>query len=201
MDTEDLVPSPLGFWGIVSLVLHPLLTPTPAGILILWLAGLSLSTAVWWISICAVTVVLPIGAYIGIMKSVWGRDTGIRENRHQLYVLGVLLTILLVLVLRERGAPALLLASIYAGVLSGVIGAVVNLSTKVSLHVGVSTGISLVFYSVAPVAGLLAGFLTIIVGIARLRLGNHSPLQLVVAAMIPSFSIVVVFFWMGISLA
>jgi len=184
--------------SVISLVFHPLLTPAPAGVLILWLDGLQLESAVRWISLCALVVVFPLGLYIAIMKVRWGQETSIRENRHQLYVIGIGLTILLVIILELFQGPKLLKASIYSGAVSGIIGSLTNVLNKVSLHVGVSTGISIVLFNVSPAIGVSGGILTVLIGLARYRMGHHTTKQILIAILIPSVGILSVFVAMRI---
>ena len=127
------------------------------------------------------------------MKVIWGQETSVRENRHQLYVLGIGLTVLLLGVLHYFQGPEILLASIYSGALSGMIGFILNVLNKVSLHAGVSTGISVVLFTINPIIGACAGLLTLIIAWARYRMQHHSIVELAIGMIIPAISIVSVF--------
>lgn len=190
---DELLPDRLTPSAVVSLVFHPLLTPVPAGILILWLADVSLLFSVLWIALCGLIVVAPLAVYILVMKSVWGQDTSVREHRHQLYVIGIALTITLILVLRYLEAPLILRASIYSGALAGFLGGVMNRWVKVSLHVGVSTGITIVLLSIQLWVGLFAGVLTVVVAAARYEMRHHTVPELIIGFVIPTFSVVIGF--------
>lgn len=197
---QEFLPERFGPAEILSLVFHPLLTPAPAGIAILWFDGLPLIRAGFWIGVCVLVVVVPISIYIGFMKTRLGQDTSVRENRHQLYLIGIVLTVFLIIILHFLGSPKILLASIYSAALSGIIGSLTNLLDKVSLHVGVSTGISLVLFSVNPSAGIIGGLLTLAIGGARFHMRHHDIKELIVAGIIPVVSIGIIFVALDIPL-
>lgn len=197
---EEFLPDKYTPSSIISLVFHPLLTPTPSGILILWLSGSTVLEAVTWIGICAAICVVPISIYIFVMKVYWEQDTSIRKNRHQLYIIGTMLTFALVLILEYLAAPRILVAGMYSGILSGIIGFASNLLDKVSLHVGVSTGISYMLFTIDQPIGLLGGVLTVLIAFARFQMKHHTLRQLAVAAIIPLGSLSIVFVIMGIQI-
>lgn len=186
--------------AVISIVFHPLWTPAPAGVLILWLAGVQLKLAILWIGLCAVVVIVPLAVYIAVMKAIWGQETSVRENRHQLYMLGIGLTVLLLGALHYFQAPEILLTSIYSGALSGIIGFMLNVLDKVSLHAGVSTGISVVLFTIDPIIGVCAGLLTLTIAWARYRMQHHSVVELAIGVIIPTNCIVFVFFFFNIPL-
>jgi len=186
--------------AVISLIFHPLITPVPAGILILWLADVNILFSVLWIGLCGSVVVLPLIGYLFIMKVIWDQNTSVQEHRHQLYIIGIVLTITLILILRYLTAPLILRASIYSGALAGILGGFINTQVKVSLHVGVSTGITIVLLSVHPWTGLLAGVLTLLIAAARYQMRHHTIQELIIGFIVPTISVLIAFEGVGISI-
>lgn len=171
----------------ISRVFHPFLIPVPALVLTLVLDGESLAMTLGWAAICVGIAILPPAALLVVQRRRRGdRDwyVTVREERSGLYGLGIVCIATLLAVAWLGRAPALLLPSLGAALAAAASGAALNRHTKVSVHVGVATGCAILLGHVAPGAWptLAAGVAA--VAWSRLRLGHHTPSQVVLGGVV-----------------
>ncbi len=104
-------------------------------------------------------------------------DVSQRHQRHELYIFGLVNMVLCLFVLDMLAAPLPLRVLIVGALVIGLVGFVVNLFWKISVHAtSVGTTATLATIYVLPL-GILLWVCALLVGWARVRTRNHTPLQ------------------------
>jgi len=188
----------LAVW--VSRLFHPFVLPVPTLVAALRLLGLGWREALGWTAVCVAVAIVPPTALLVAQRVRRGdRDwyVTVREERRSLYALGGACLVVLLVVLRAGGAPALLVACLVAAIVANAIGAALNGVTKVSVHAGSAAGCATLLGGLAPGAAPLLAAGVALVGWARLRLGHHTPAQVVLGAGITAACIGAALAWTG----
>jgi membrane-associated phospholipid phosphatase len=162
----------------LSRVFHPFIV----SVVTLWLATI-LSGYGWlestlWTLLSFAIVILPSLVFI-VMRVKSGRyqdiDVSIRKDRYVLYALGGSCLVLMIVLLIFLRAPAIAQRTLQAGFFSVLVGSVFNrLVNKLSLHVLTVTGCAVVLYFVLPLAGIVLGFISLLVAWSRVYLTRHT---------------------------
>lgn len=188
----------LAVW--VSRVFHPFVVPVPTLLVALRLLGRGWREALGWTATCVAVAILPPAALLVAQRLRRGDGdwyVTVREERRALYALGGACLVALLVLLRAAGAPALLVACLVAAIVANAIGALLNRVTKVSVHAGAAAGCAVLLGSLAPAAALPLAAGVALVGWARLRLGHHTPVQVVLGAGITAACIGAALVWTG----
>lgn len=164
--------------GAVCLVLAGLRQTGPAG-------------AMWGLAVAVLVLGAPMALLARRARSGRYADRFVpeRRDRHAVYAaVGLLLVVALALLWTMGpavGAPravALTLAALLAGLLALI---PITFAWKVSAHAGVAGATAVIIpVLVSPWLGLATGLIPVLVGWARVRLGAHTPAQVVVGALI-----------------
>jgi len=176
----------------ISRLSHPFLVPIPTLLAALRLDGEPWIRAILWAAISIGVGILPPACLLVAERRRRGdRDWYVtaREQRFGLYALGLVCLAALLAIARIGGAPRLLLPSLVAALAATAIGALVNRTTKVSVHVGAATGCAVLLAWVEPRLAFGAAAAVALVAWARLRLGHHTPGQVLLGAAIAAISL------------
>lgn len=111
-----------------------------------------------------------------------------REQRGPIIALFLASWAIGVALLALLGAPHTLIATILAGFVTLLVAGAITLRWKVSIHVGVAAGVLAVFTILFGPWVLVALPLVPLLAWARVRTGDHTPLQTVVGAMVGAIS-------------
>ena len=171
----------------VSRLSHPFLVPVPALVAALRLDGVAWTTALAWTALCVAVGIVP--PTLLLLAQRLRRGDGdwyvtVREQRVGLYALGIACLAALLAIARVAGAPRLLVPALLAALVAAAIGALVNRRTKISVHVGAATGCAVLLAHGAPRAAAPLAALVVLVAWSRLRLGQHTPSQVLLGAAI-----------------
>lgn len=177
----------------ISKLLHPLAVPVPAGVIILLLDGTDLLTAIGWVAVIIISLILPMAGLVAYLRKFHGLDTDRRSPRNILYPLGLFFAGLTAGLLYYLSAPEIILTGIYIAILSGIAGLAINRKTKISLHVGVMSGIAATAFYVDFMAGVSALVLALLAGWSRIQLDHHTLNQVLLGLSVPLASAAVVF--------
>jgi hypothetical protein len=184
----------------ISRVFHPFLVPVPTLVAALRLLGAGWREALGWTALCVAVAIVPPTTLL--VRQRLRRGDGdwyvtVREERRALYALGGACLVVLLVLLRATGAPALLVACLVAAIVANAIGALLNRVTKVSVHAGSAAGCATLLGWLAPAAAPLLAAGVALVGWARLRLGHHTPAQVMLGAGITAACIGAALAWVG----
>jgi membrane-associated phospholipid phosphatase len=176
----------------ISRLSHPFLVPVPTLLAALRLDGEPWSRAALWAAISIGVGILPPTCLLVAERRRRGdRDWYVtaREQRFGLYALGLVCLAALLAIARIGDGPRLLLPSLVAALAATAIGALVNRATKVSVHVGAATGCAVLLAWVEPRFAFGAVAAVALVAWSRLRLGHHTPAQVLLGASIAATSL------------
>ncbi len=122
-------------------------------------------------------------------------QVSIREQRGELYALGVVCIGALSGVLWRFNAPRVVVGCVIAALIAVAVSAATNRClTKVSIHAGASAGCAATFFVLGhPAWGAVLVAATVALGWARAHLRQHTPLQIALGWAIASVSVVGVF--------
>lgn len=177
---------------ILSYILHPLLIPTYAALIMLNLPlfmtyTLSMEAKIWLVILvsgftCVMPALVVISLYyFHMVKSIELEEAG--ERTLPLLLTSVSYYALLYL-LRSSGLPAYFLYFIYGALFTSLVGLLVSLVYKISLHamgwgaaIAAFTGISLTMGVDIPLVIILSILLAGVAGYCRLKLNAHNTTQ------------------------
>lgn len=153
-----------------------------------WSGSHDWASATGWALMVICLSVLPLFVYI-YMCVRSGRMTdihvGIREQRHSLFLMAILLIGATLAVLYLADSPMPLKPLLLSMLASISLNALINIETKISLHASAFTGSLVVFYylfgrsTLVPMLPLL-----LLVMWSRVRLGQHTAMQVIVGALV-----------------
>ncbi|HSH04299.1 MAG TPA: phosphatase PAP2 family protein [Anaerolineae bacterium] len=181
----------------ISRLGHPFLIAPPALIYILWLGHVPLTNAILWTILASTIVLVPCGLYITyhIRGGKFADfDVSVREHRPTLYLLGISSILLLLLLVFQLQAPAVLQDSLIALTITMIVNGIINRWTKVSLHTATMAGIFMLILSQSLSWGLLAGLLSFAVGWSRVELQRHTLPQVILGWFVAVISVYLFFF-------
>lgn len=152
--------------------------------------------AIGWSALCVAFAIAPTLLYLYRKlkrKEYTDADLSVREHRFGIYLFGGVCKLLCLATLIYFGAPQILIACFIAAILTLVLGTLLNTQTKVSVHMAAMGGCTAVLFYISPVLGILMLVASIAVGWARIYLGQHIPLQVLLGWVIALSSVVVIF--------
>lgn len=161
---------------IVSRILHPLLV-LPVFALIFLSTYLGLAGSVYWLSIWILLVLIPTATVTWFGGEERGFDIVSRKERKTVFLTGLTLLLLSLIFFRLLSAPAIVLELGGVGTLVVTVFGLANKFSKVSVHTGSLTCTAVVFISLLPLAGILLGFCSVLVGWSRVELDKHTRAQ------------------------
>ena len=163
--TEVFAPVPSGLVVVAFIAWH--FAPTRSG---------AIRDAVFGILIA---LLLPFGYLLRQVRKghVTDHHVGLRTQRPRIllvFFLGVLVTLVVLLAV---GSPPELIALIGASLVGLVVALTITFFWKISIHAGVAAGITTIFVILFGPWMLLMAPLVMAVGWARVRLGDHTAMQ------------------------
>lgn len=192
----ELAGRSFAFGQTVSRIFHPILLNIGAFLIVGYHALPSRMAGLGWMVVCLLVQVLPPTVFYTIRArqgAYSDADVSNRHQRNELYVFGLATVVLGIVVLAPFGLPRPLLALMLSALAIGLICALVNLVWKISVH-----GVSIA--STATVAllysrelGLVLWLCALLVGWARIRTRNHTPLQVLAGLAVAALVVTVVF--------
>ena len=167
---------------LVSQVFHPIVNGVAAFILVgIRASGLhSLTYGLGWACVCMLTLIAPPAFYfyMHLNRGAYSDDdVSHRSERYGLYLVAIASTIAGSGVLYLLGVPTIFLRLMIAAIGVTGISMLINFRWKISVHsasiASLSTLATILFQGLGGALWLCA----ILVGWARVRTGNHTPLQ------------------------
>jgi membrane-associated phospholipid phosphatase len=140
-----------------------------------------------WAVLAAALVILPgltyvmIGVRRGRLSDV---HLAIRSQRHAVVAIGVTSTVIGLVILEAVGAPKEVVAVVVAMLAGLILVGLITRWWKISFHTAVAAGTVLVLVRLFGVTLFATWTLVCLVGWARVRLGDHTPAQVLAGAMV-----------------
>ena len=167
---------------ILSQVFHPTLNGFASFLLVGAVAPeiASVQQGLSWAGICIVTIIIPPALYF-YLRLFFGAysddDVSRRSERTGLYLVALLSTVIGSAVLYQVGLPRVFLRLLVAAVAVTLTCMLVNFRWKISVHSASIATLSTLATIFLHWAGALLWICAVAVGWARIRTGNHTPLQ------------------------
>lgn len=185
---------------LLSQIFHPILMNIATYLVAGFFGVANRAAGLAWAGLCIVLSVLPPTVFyaVRLRQGVYGdEDISIRQQRNELYLVGFVWVLVVTLALIPLGLPRALLAVMIVGLALGLIGGGINLFWKISVHAASIAALSTValLYSLGLGAGLWLCALA--VGWARVRTGNHTPLQVLAGFLSAALIVLTVFQLVG----
>ncbi len=170
------------FARLVSQILHPIVLGV-AGVLIVGLLGIAPPrTGLIWAIVCIFLQIVPPMIFFTIrlrQGAYTDDDVSDRTQRNELYLFGIINLAVGLVLLWLLGAPDPMLAMVTAGVVMSVIAWVINRYWKISVHASSMGTTATLGALYAEPLGLALWLAALLLGWARVRTRNHTPLQVV----------------------
>jgi membrane-associated phospholipid phosphatase len=181
---------------VLSQVFHPILVNI-ASFLIVGYASLSSHVdGLRWAGICILTLVLPPTIFYSIrlrQGAYADEDVSVREQRNELYLFGFIWVSIATILLRVFAVPDPFLALMFCALALGLIGGVVNLFWKISAHSTAIASAATIGLLYSPPLGIVLWVCALLVGWARVRTRNHTPLQVLAGFCSATVVVLVIF--------
>lgn len=170
------------FGRIISQIFHPTINAFAAFLLVGAMApGLpSVRYGLTWAAICIATIIIPpaLYFYLRLFKGDFSDDdVSRRSERTGLYIAALLSTAIGSIVLYIFGVPFVFLRLVVAAVAVTLVCMLINFRWKISVHSASIATLSTLATLFLQSAGIVLWICAIAVGWARIRTGNHTPLQ------------------------
>lgn len=172
---------------LISQVCHPV----SLGVMSVFIVGLlgveSRQAGLFWALLCTALQIVPPTVFFSIrlrQGAYSDDDVSIRSQRNELYLFGIVTLIIGMIVLYLLHAPKPFLAMSTSSIMISVLAALINLYWKISIHASSmgSTATLAALYS-EPL-GLAFWLCALVLGWARVRTRNHTPMQVVAGLML-----------------
>jgi membrane-associated phospholipid phosphatase len=167
---------------IISQIFHPTINGF-AAFLLVGATAPSLPTiryGLMWAAICIATIIIPPAAYFyfRLFKGDFSDDdVSRRSERTGLYIAALLSTVFGSIVLYQFGLPVIFLRLVVAAVGVTFVCMLINFRWKISVHSASIATLSTLATFFLHGVGLIFWLCALAVGWARIRTGNHTPLQ------------------------
>jgi membrane-associated phospholipid phosphatase len=180
---------------LISQIFHPVLV----SIVTLFLVGIYATAplrGLGWALLCTAIQVIPnAGFFTWRMRqgAYSDNDVSVRQQRTELYIVGIISMIVGIGILSTLGAPTAFIAASVAGLLLTVICALVNMYWKISVHSATMASAATILSLFSTYLGVLLWVCAVSVGWARIRTGNHTPLQVLAGFAVAALSVLLTF--------
>jgi membrane-associated phospholipid phosphatase len=185
---------------VLSQIFHPILLNISAFLIVGYAALSTPSAGLKWAGICILVLVLPPTIFytIRLRQGAYAdEDVSVREQRNELYLFGFIWGLIATVLLSYIGAPEPFLALLVCALLFALINGGINLFWKISAHataIAATATIALLYWQ--PL-GIVLWACAALVGWARIRTRNHTPMQVLAGFCSAAIVITVVFQFFG----
>ena len=187
--------------NLMSNILNPFLVGTVSILILSFESASGALDALKWALILIAIGILPVflaAIYLVRKGKLDGVFTSIRQQRTRIYLLAGVCAGAGYSILHYSGAPLMLVATFATGLSAAVIFTVINLWWKISLHTALMTALVTVLVILYGWIAVVTVVLVFLIGWARLVSKQHSPAQVVAAALLSALIVVVGFHLFGL---
>ncbi|HEU5101077.1 MAG TPA: phosphatase PAP2 family protein [Roseiflexaceae bacterium] len=180
----------------LSQIFHPILLNIMSFVIVGYAALNTPLSGLKWAAISVLVLIVPPTIFYTIrlrQGALADEDVSIREQRNELYLFGFIWALLALPLLGYIGAPRPFLAMTICALLLGMVNGGINLFWKISAHATSIAGTAMIALLYAPALGAILWFCAVLVGWARVRTRNHTPLQ-VLAGFCSAVGVILVVF-------
>ena len=185
---------------LISQIFHPILLNVVSFLIVGFAALGTAAEGLKWAAICIVVLVLPPTIFYSIrlrQGAYADEDVSVREQRNELYLFGFIWVLISTPLLAYVGAPGPFLALMICALLLGLINGGINLFWKISAHATSIASTATIALLYSPPLGAVLWGCAALVGWARVRTRNHTPLQVLAGFCSAAVVILLVFQFFG----
>ena len=165
---------------VLSQIFHPILLNISSFLLVGYAALSTPAEGLKWAGICILVLVLPPTIFytIRLRQGVYAdEDVSVREQRNELYLFGLIWALIAIALLSYFGAPQPFIALLICALLFALINGGINLFWKISGHATAIAATATIALLYSPPLGAILWACALLVGWARVRTRNHTPMQ------------------------
>ena len=199
-ETETLDRRSYALARLLSQIFHPLLLNICAFLIVGYNALSSPAEGLKWAGICLVVLELPptIFYFVRLRQGVYAdEDVSIREQRNELYLFGLIWAVIATALLAYFDAPQPFVALLICALLFALINGGINLFWKISGHATAIAATATIALLYSQPLGAALWVCAVLVGWARVRTRNHTPMQVLAGFCCAVGVILVVFQFFG----
>ena len=188
------------FGRLISQVFHPILMNILTFLVVGYYGLANPAAGLAWSGLCVLVAVFPPTLfYIARRRQgAYGdEDVSIRQQRNELYLVGFVWALIATVALVALGLPRPHMAIMLTVLGLGVIGGAINLFWKISVHSASVALLATIALLYSRNLGVALWVCALVVGWARVRTGNHTPLQVLAAFLCAAMVALVVFQLVG----
>jgi membrane-associated phospholipid phosphatase len=185
---------------LISQVFHPILINILTFVVVGYFGLANPALGLAWSGLCVLVAVLPPTLFYIVRRrqGAYGdEDVSIRQQRNELYLVGFVWTMIATVGLVAVGLPRPHLALMIMVLALGLIGGVINLFWKISVHAASIASLATVALLYSRNLGIALWVCALAVGWARVRTGNHTPLQVLAGFLCAATVVLIVFQLVG----
>ena len=188
------------FGRLISQVFHPILLNILSFVVVGYYGLANPRAGLAWSGLCVLAAVLPPTLFYIVRRrqGAYGdEDVSIRQQRNELYLVGFVWTLITTVVLVALGLPRPHIALMIAVLALGLVGGVINLFWKISVHAASIAALATIALLYSRNLGIALWVCALAVGWARVRTGNHTPLQVLAGFLCAVIVVLAVFQLVG----
>jgi membrane-associated phospholipid phosphatase len=181
---------------VLSQIFHPILLNISSFLIVGYAALSTPAEGLKWAGICILVLVLPPTIFytIRLRQGVYAdEDVSIREQRNELYLFGLIWALIATALLSYIGAPQPFLALLICALLFALINGGINLFWKISGHATAIAATATIALLYSQPLGAALWACAALLGWARVRTRNHTPMQ-VLAGFCSAVSVILLVF-------
>ena len=185
---------------VISQIFHPILLNIASFLIVGYMSLSTHASGLRWAGVCILALILPPTGfyYMRLRQGVYSdEDVSEREQRNELYLFGFIWVLIATAALGLLGVPRPFIALMICALALGVIGGVVNLFWKISAHATAIASTATIALLYWPPLGVALWACAVLVGWARVRTHNHTPMQVLAGFASAATVIVAVFELIG----
>jgi len=165
---------------VLSQIFHPILLNISAFLIVGYAALSTPAAGLKWAGICILVLVLPPTIFYAIrlrQGAYADEDVSVREQRNELYLFGLIWALIAIALLAYADAPGPFLALLVCALLFVLINGGINLFWKISAHATAIAATAMIALLYWEPLGIVLWACAALVGWARIRTRNHTPMQ------------------------
>jgi membrane-associated phospholipid phosphatase len=185
---------------LVSQIFHPILLMIVTFVIVGYGSLSTHAAGLKWAAICILTLILPTTIFytIRLRQGAYSdEDVSQREQRTELYLFGLCWVLLAMPALWYFGAPWPFLGLMFCALGLGIVNGTINLFWKISAHAGSIALTATVALLYSQTLGIALWLCALVVGWARVRTRNHTPMQVLAGFCTATVMVLVVFGLVG----
>ena len=186
---------------LLSQIFHPILLAILTILIIGYYTQRNPLVGLEWAALTIMLLVIPPTVFFSIrlrQGAFSDEDISVRQQRNEMYLVSFVWVLVSTSLLALLGAPLSFIAFMIASLVMGLIGGVINLFWKISVHSAAIASTATITLLFSRRLGIALWLCALAVGWARVRTGNHTPLQVLAGFGSAAAVVLVVFHLVGV---